>query len=72
MHDNEHKKLIARMKSFIKKLKANDSRAKKLANEFLINAGIITEKGNLRYPYRGLDGYKVSKRKNAKLKENRI
>ncbi len=72
MHDKEYKSLINGMKDLTRRLKKGDPAAKKTATELLIKAGIITEKGNLRYPYRGSSGYTVSKRKNAKLKEDRV
>ena len=71
MHDKEYNDLLKSMKSFIKRLKKNDRGAKKLAKQFLVNAGITTEKGNLRHPYRGETGYTVTNRKNAKLRKNR-
>ena len=71
MHDKDYESLLKSMTTFQAELKKGGKKAKKLAHDFLVSAGIITEKGNLRYPYRGLDGYKVTNRKNAKLKENR-
>ncbi len=59
------------MKDFTKKLKCNDPASKILAIKLLVDAGIITKKGNIRKPYRDEYNYKLTNRKNSKNKENR-
>lgn len=73
MHDKYYDRLLKSMKDFNKKIKNGGSYAKKLANDFLIRAGIITEKGNITKPYwGGMDPEEKCKhRKNAKDKKNR-
>jgi hypothetical protein len=44
----EHKKYISNMKQFAKQIATSSNEAKKL----VVRAGIYTEKGNLRKPYK--------------------
>jgi len=48
MNDKEFKIYLSDIRKFNKKLKKDPE----LAKEFLISAGIMTKKGNLRKPYR--------------------
>jgi len=50
MSDKELKELIQHMKALQKKLKGD----REASRAFLVEAGIFTEKGNLRKPYRKL------------------
>lgn len=50
MSDKERKQFSEAIKRYTSKL----SRNKKASKQFLIDTGIITEKGNLREPYRQL------------------
>ena len=50
MNSKETKQMIKEMKALYKKILADKSG--KLAHKFLVGAGIITEKGRLRKPYR--------------------
>lgn len=47
---NQREKELKQMEEFAESIKGN----RELAIEFLVGAGIITRKGNLRRPYRGL------------------
>lgn len=47
---NQRERELKEMEEFAKSIKGN----RELAFEFLLGAGIITKKGNLRRPYRGL------------------
>lgn len=50
MSDKERREFIEALKAETKKL----SKDRKASKKFLVNAGIITEKGNLRKPYKHL------------------
>jgi len=50
MSDRERKEFIEALKAHTQKL----SKDKKASKKFLVDAGIITDKGNLRKPYQHL------------------
>jgi hypothetical protein len=50
MTDREREEFLKDAEKFLKRIKSD----KKTAQQFLINAGIFTPKGNLRKPYKHL------------------